>query len=154
MADPLGFYKKQGLNVSMVKTAGWALIRDKVLNKEYDASHMLAPMPLAISMGVGSNPSPTNVMTIQNINGQAIVLANKHKDNRDPKNWKGFKFAIPFEYSMHNLPAALLPGRARHQPGHRRADARGAAARDGGQPARRQHRRLPRPRPGQPARGV
>ena len=103
MADPLGFYRKEGLNVSMVKTAGWALIRDKVINKEYDASHMLAPMPLAISMGVGSNVSPTNVMTIQNVNGQAIVLANKHKNNRDPKNWKGFKFAIPFEFSMHNF---------------------------------------------------
>jgi nitrate/nitrite transport system substrate-binding protein len=103
MADPLGFYKKEGLNVTMMKTAGWALVRDKVINKEYDASHMLAPMPLAISMGVGSNASPTNVMTIQNINGQAIVLANKHKNNRDPKNWKGFKFAIPFEFSMHNF---------------------------------------------------
>ena len=103
MAEPLGFYKQEGLNVSMVKTAGWALIRDKVLNKEYDASHMLAPMPIAISMGLGSSSTPTNVMTIQNINGQAIVLANKHKTNRDPKNWKGFKFAIPFEYSIHNL---------------------------------------------------
>jgi nitrate/nitrite transport system substrate-binding protein len=103
MADPLGMYKEQGLEVSMIKTAGWALIRDKVLNKEYDASHMLAPMPIAISMGVGSIAAPTNVMTIQNINGQAIVLANKHKDNRDPKKWKDFKFAIPFEFSIHNL---------------------------------------------------
>lgn len=103
MADPLGFYKKEGLNVTLMKTAGWALIRDKVINKEYDASHMLAPMPLAISMGIGSNAAPTNVMTIQNINGQAIVLANKHKTNRDPKNWKGFKFGIPFEFSMHNF---------------------------------------------------
>jgi len=103
MADPLGFYSKEGLNVSMMKTAGWALIRDKLLNKEYDASHMLAPMPIAISMGIGSNAAPTNVMTIQNINGQAIVLAMKHKGNREPKNWKGFKFAIPFEFSIHNL---------------------------------------------------
>lgn len=103
MAEPLGFYKKEGLNVSMMKTAGWALIRDKVINKEYDASHMLAPMPLAISMGVGSNVAPTNVMTIQNVNGQAITLAMKHKDKRDPKQWKGFKFAIPFEFSMHNF---------------------------------------------------
>lgn len=103
MADPLGFYRKEGLNVTMMKTAGWALVRDKVINKEFDASHMLAPMPLAISMGVGSNASPTNVMTIQNVNGQAIVLANKHKTNRDPKNWKGFKLAIPFEFSMHNF---------------------------------------------------
>jgi nitrate/nitrite transport system substrate-binding protein len=103
MADPLGFYKKQGLNVTMVKTAGWALIRDKVMSREYDASHMLAPMPLAISMGAGSAAMPINVATIQNVNGQAIVLANKHKNNRDPKNWKGFKFAIPFDYSIHNL---------------------------------------------------
>jgi nitrate/nitrite transport system substrate-binding protein len=103
MAHPLGFYEKQGLNVSVVKTAGWALIRDKVINKEYDASHMLAPMPLAISLGVGSNPLPMNVATIQNINGQAITLAMKHRDKRDPKQWKGLVFAVPFEYSIHNF---------------------------------------------------
>ncbi len=102
MADPLGFYKKQGLNVTLNKTAGWALIRDKMVNKEHDASHFLSPMPLAMSMGLGSNPLPMRVATIQNINGQAITLAMKHKDKRDPKQWKGFKLAIPFEYSMHN----------------------------------------------------
>ena len=103
MADPLGFYKKEGLNVQLNKTAGWALIRDKMLNKEHDASHFLSPMPLAISMGLGAVAQPMRVATVQNINGQAITLALKHKDNRDPKNWKGFKFAIPFEYSMHNF---------------------------------------------------
>ncbi len=103
MAHPLGFYSRQGLNVEVTKTAGWALIRDKMLNKEYDASHFLAPMPIAISMGVGSNQVPMNVATIQNTNGQAITLANKHKDKRDPKLWKGLKFAVPFEFSMHNF---------------------------------------------------
>ncbi len=103
MADPLGFYKQQGLSVQLNKTAGWALIRDKMINKEHDASHFLSPMPLAISMGLGSTQTPMKVATIQNINGQAITLAMKHKNNRDPKNWKGFKFAIPFEYSMHNF---------------------------------------------------
>ncbi|RYF71541.1 MAG: nitrate ABC transporter substrate-binding protein [Comamonadaceae bacterium] len=103
MAKPLGFYEKQGLNVEVVKTAGWALIRDKMLNKEYDATHFLSPMPLAISLGAGSNATPMNVATIQNTNGQAITLANKHKDKRDPKLWKGFRFAVPFEYSMHNF---------------------------------------------------
>jgi nitrate/nitrite transport system substrate-binding protein len=77
----------------VTKTAGWALIRDKMMNKEYDATHFLSPMPLAISMGLGSNATPMNVATIQNINGQAITLHVKHKDKRDPKNWKGFKFA-------------------------------------------------------------
>ena len=103
MAHPLGFYRQQGLDVTLMKTAGWALIRDKIMNKEYDATHFLSPMPMAISMGLGSAAMPMNVATIQNINGQAIVLANKHKNNRDPKNWKGFKFAIPFDYSIHNF---------------------------------------------------
>lgn len=102
MADPMGFYKEQGLSVSLQKTAGWALVRDNMLNRELDASHFLAPMPLAISMGLGSSTQPMRVATIQNINGQAITLALKHKNNRDPRNWKGFKFAIPFEFSMHN----------------------------------------------------
>ena len=103
MADPLGFYKKEGLNVQLNKTAGWALIRDKMLNKEFDASHFLSPMPLAISMGLGSNQQNMKVASIQNTNGQAITLHVKHKDKRDPKQWKGFKFAVPFEYSMHNF---------------------------------------------------
>jgi nitrate/nitrite transport system substrate-binding protein len=103
MAHPLGFYSKQGLNVQVLKTAGWALVRDKMMNREFDATHFLSPMPLAISLGLGSNPQPMNVATIQNVNGQAITMSLKHKNNRDPKNWKGFKFAIPFEYSMHNF---------------------------------------------------
>jgi nitrate/nitrite transport system substrate-binding protein len=102
MAHPMGFYAKHGLDVEVVKTAGWAVVRDKTLNKEYDAAHMLAPMPIAISLGLGSQPIPFAVPAIENINGQGIVLALKHKDRRDPKAWKGFKFAIPFDYSMHN----------------------------------------------------
>ena len=75
MAHPMGFYTKHGLNVEVIKTAGWAVIRDKTLNKEYDAAHMLSPMPLAISLGIGSNPVPYTVPAIENINGQAITLA-------------------------------------------------------------------------------
>ena len=102
MAQPMGFYAKHGLNVEVIKTAGWAVIRDKTLNKEYDAAHMLSPMPLAITLGAGSQPIPYTAPAIENINGQAITLAIKHKDKRDPKSWKGFKFAVPFDYSMHN----------------------------------------------------
>jgi nitrate/nitrite transport system substrate-binding protein len=102
MAKPMGFYEKQGLNVEVIKTAGWAVIRDKTINKEYDAAHMLSPMPIAITMGIGSNPIPYTAPAIENINGQAITLSIKHKDKRDPKDWKGFKFAVPFDYSMHN----------------------------------------------------
>jgi len=102
MAHPMGFYSRNGLNAQVVRTAGWAVIRDKTLNKEYDAAHFLSPMPLAITLGAGSNPVPYTMPAVENINGQAITLAMKHKDKNDPKKWKGFKFAVPFDYSMHN----------------------------------------------------
>lgn len=103
MAKPLGFYEKYGLDVDVIKTAGWAVARDKSLNKEYDAAHMLTPMPLAITMGAGSTEVPFLMPAVENINGQAIVLHVDHKDKNDPKLWKGFKFGVPFEYSMHNF---------------------------------------------------
>ena len=103
MAEPLGFYKEQGLNVRLVKTAGWGMIREKIIKKEHDASHFLSPMPLAMSLGLGNEPFPTSVATIQNNNGQAITLHLKHKDKRDPRQWKGFTLGVPFVYSMHNF---------------------------------------------------
>src|SRR5690606_31370793 len=77
-------------------------IRDKALAGEYDAAHMLSPMPLALSMGAGSQAIPWTMPAAENINGQAITLAMKHKDKRDPRDWKGFRLAVPFDYSMHN----------------------------------------------------
>ena len=103
MAEPMGFYKKHGLNAQVVKASGWAMIRDLSINKETDATHMLTPMPLAISLGVGSQAVPYVMPAVENINGQAITLALKHKGVKTAREMKGFKFAVPFDYSMHNF---------------------------------------------------
>lgn len=102
MAEPLGFYKKYGLNASVKRAAGWAMIRDWAINGEVDAAHMLTPMPLAISMGVGSVPKPFYMPTVENINGQAITLHIKHKNVKTAADMKGFRFCVPFDFSMHN----------------------------------------------------
>jgi nitrate/nitrite transport system substrate-binding protein len=88
MAHPMGFYERYGLDVNVIKTAGWALIRDNSLNDNYDAAHMLSPMPLAMSLGAGSSRRAFITPAIENINGQAIVLHNDHQDKRDPAQWK------------------------------------------------------------------
>jgi nitrate/nitrite transport system substrate-binding protein len=103
MAEPMGFYKKHGLNVQVLKASGWAMIRDLSINKETDATHMLSPMPLAMTLGVGSQAVPYVMPAIENINGQAITLAVKHKGVKTAADFKGFKFAVPFDYSMHNF---------------------------------------------------
>ena len=101
-ADPLGFYAKEGLKVNLARTAGWAAVRDKTLAGEFDAAHMLSPMPLALSLGLGSVAAPMVIPAIENVNGNAITLHVKHKDRRDPRSWKGMTLAIPFDHSMHN----------------------------------------------------
>ena len=103
MAEPMGFYKKYGLNAQVVKASSWAMIRDLSINKESDATHMLSPMPLSISMGIGSQEVPYVMPAVENINGQAITLANKHKAVKNAAEFKGFKFGVPFDYSMHNF---------------------------------------------------
>jgi nitrate/nitrite transport system substrate-binding protein len=103
MAEPMGFYKKHGLNAQVVKASSWAMIRDLSINKESDATHMLSPMPLSITMGIGSQEVPYVMPAVENINGQAITLANKHRAVKSAAEFKGFKFGVPFDYSMHNL---------------------------------------------------
>ena len=102
LAAAMGIYAKHGLRVEVVRTPGWATIRDRSLSGEYDAAHMLSPMPLAMTLGLGSAAAPFTMPAVENVNGQAITLALKHKDRRDPRTWNGFKLGVPFAYSMHN----------------------------------------------------
>lgn len=102
MAEPMGFYAKHGLNAKVRRASGWAMVRDWAINKEVDAAHMLSPMPLSITLGAGSQSVPYFMPAVENINGQAITLHNKHKGVKSAKEMKGFRFCVPFTYSMHN----------------------------------------------------
>ncbi|MCT7961680.1 ABC transporter substrate-binding protein [Laspinema sp. D1] len=104
MSQPLGFYQKYGLNVELVKMKNWQQVRDSAIAGELDAYHMLSPMPIAMTLGLGSQPFPIKLASIENINGQAIVLALKHQDKvKEAQDFKGLTLGIPFRYSMHNL---------------------------------------------------
>ena len=104
MAQPMGFYAKNGLEgTEVVKAAGWAMIRDWAVSKQVDCAHMLSPMPLALTIGAGSTQTPFLMPAVENINGQAITLHVKHKNVKGPQDMKGFTFCVPFDYSMHNM---------------------------------------------------
>ncbi|MFD1703301.1 CmpA/NrtA family ABC transporter substrate-binding protein [Methylopila henanensis] len=103
LAHAMGEYGKEGLEVNLARTPGWAIVRDKLLSAEFDATHLVLAMPMTMTMGVGGPALNTYVSTIQNVNGNAITLHVKHKDRRDPKDWKGFKFGIPHQHSMHAM---------------------------------------------------
>ena len=77
IAKEKGFFAKYGLNVDVVKEGGgWAGIQQKVGNGEYDFSHMLAPMPIASTLGINGN-IPMNAVMNLDYNGNAITIENK-----------------------------------------------------------------------------
>jgi nitrate/nitrite transport system substrate-binding protein len=59
-------------------------------------------MPLSITLGAGSPAVPYLMPAVENVNGQAITLHIKHKGVQGPQDMKGFRFCVPFDYSMHN----------------------------------------------------
>ncbi|WP_225885316.1 ABC transporter substrate-binding protein [Leptolyngbya sp. KIOST-1] len=104
MSEPLGFYEKYGFNASVVRMPSWGAVRDSAIAGELDAYHMLAPMPIAMTLGLGSAAFGVRLASIQNINGQAITVAERHRGNvSGPEDFRGFVIGVPFPYSMHNL---------------------------------------------------
>jgi nitrate/nitrite transport system substrate-binding protein len=75
LADELGAFERQGLEVEIRREVSWANVRDKLALGVLDASHILAPLPLAITLGVDSvTVSLVTVMTLQ-VNGNALTLS-------------------------------------------------------------------------------
>jgi len=57
-------------------------------------------MPLACSLGLDGKKSDINLSVIQNINGQALTLSKKHIGIKDVRDMKGFRFGVPYRFSM------------------------------------------------------
>ena len=75
LAEELGAYERQGLEVEIRREVSWANVRDKLALGVLDASHILAPLPLALTLGIDSVSVPlVNVMTLQ-VNGNALTLS-------------------------------------------------------------------------------
>ena len=88
IAHEKGFFKKYGINSTIVKGASWAAIRDSLSNGDIQATHMLLGMPIASSLGLmGSPKKPMVIPWLLNRNGQAISLKAewKGKIGADPK---------------------------------------------------------------------
>ncbi|CAN5169799.1 CmpA/NrtA family ABC transporter substrate-binding protein [soil metagenome] len=75
VAKELGFFEGEGLRVDLSREASWANIRDKVAVGALDGGHMLGPMTLAASMGVGGERTPLIVPMSLNLNGSAITVS-------------------------------------------------------------------------------
>ena len=48
-----GFAADEGIDLMLVRETSWANIRDRVVVGHFDAAHMLGPMAIASSLGIG-----------------------------------------------------------------------------------------------------
>ena len=147
MASVLGFDKKYGIKIVLSKEVSWAGVRDKLVNGELDAAHVLYGLIYGVQMGIGGaeerhggadEPEPQRpghhaveesgrqgrrgrrVAGQADADRQARVLVRPDLPDRHPRDV-----------------AVLLARHLRHQPDEGRQGDHRAAAADGGQYARR-----------------
>lgn len=75
-AKEKGYFEKHGLNVTLSREPSWASIRDKVVIGDLDGAHMLAPLPIALTLGLAGAPFPMVTGFSLGLNGQAITVSN------------------------------------------------------------------------------
>lgn len=124
IAKEKGFFVSEGVEVVLSKEASWASIRDKVAFNVLDGAHMLASMPIAATLGIGTIKKAMQTSFTVSHNGNGITIGNalydqlqyysesaadirtgaalkKLIDNRDRQD-APLRFAIVYPYSSHN----------------------------------------------------
>lgn len=86
VARELGFYAEYGLDVELERQSTWANVRDKIAAGYLDAAHMLAPMVLTTTLGLGGIRTPLITGLALSSNGDAITMTNELASQISDKN--------------------------------------------------------------------
>lgn len=76
VAKEKGLFRQYGLDVTLSREVSWANIRDKIAIGALDAAQMLAPMPVASTLGIEAVRKPTVTAFTMDLNGNAITVSN------------------------------------------------------------------------------
>jgi NitT/TauT family transport system ATP-binding protein len=122
IAKELQFAAQEGLDLVLMKQPSWSALRDRLAFGQIDFAHMLSPMPVAMSLGLGGMPSPIDALMVLSVNGTVIgVSADLDRKMRatgwtdhfdDPRATSKALFeaidarlriGVPFPFSMHRM---------------------------------------------------
>src|ERR1700729_500109 len=70
-----GFTKAEGLDVTLAREVSWSNVRDKLNIGLFDATHLLAPVAIASSLGLGHVKVPIVAPFNLGLNGNAITVS-------------------------------------------------------------------------------
>ena len=93
IASVMKFDEKYGIKITPSKEASWASVRDKLVNGELDAAHVLYGLIYGVHLGSGGPKKDMAILMNLNHNGQAITLANKFSE-KGVKDGTGLKAFI------------------------------------------------------------
>lgn len=71
-----GFFKDEGLFVTLEPQADWKVLLDRVIDGELDGAHMLAGQPLAATIGLGTQAHVVTPFSMD-LNGNGITVSNE-----------------------------------------------------------------------------
>ena len=96
MASVMEFDKKYGIKIVPSKEASWAAVRDKLVNGELDAAHVLYGLIYGVQTGIGGPKKDMAILMNLNHNGQAVTLSRKLYD-KGVKDGAGLKALLDRE---------------------------------------------------------
>jgi two-component system, oxyanion-binding sensor len=70
-----GFAASEGIELRLVRETSWANIRDRIIVGHFDVAHMLGPMAVATSLGVGHLKTPLVAPFSLGLGGNAITAS-------------------------------------------------------------------------------
>ncbi len=75
VAQELGFAAEEGLSLDLIRVQSWAQSRDLLGMGGIDAAHMLVPLPIAQTLGLGPAYPRFDLVMMLSVGGQAIAVS-------------------------------------------------------------------------------
>lgn len=83
-AHRLGFAADEGIDLRLMRERSWANVRDRLIYGQVQVAHMLAPLALAVTLGVGHPSAPLAAPFKLGMNGNALTLSSELAAALDP----------------------------------------------------------------------
>lgn len=74
-ASECGFASREGLELTLVRETSWANVRDRLIVGHFDVAHMLGPMAVASTLGLGHVRLPMVAPCSLGLGGNAIAVS-------------------------------------------------------------------------------
>lgn len=118
IAKDLGFAAEEGLILNLVAQPSWSALRDMLALGHLDAAHMLSPMPVAMSIGLGGLLARVDTLMVLSVNGTVFGVSNAVAADLGEVQFGdaqgllaalaarrsgALRIGVPFHYSMHRL---------------------------------------------------